>query len=247
MRFQTFNASLNRSTAGELVADLSTPDDPQAATVAEIIQRTRPDVLLLNEFDFVPSGEAVDLFRENYLEVGHNGARPIHYRYAFIAPSNTGIPSGFDLDNNGTIGGRQRRVRLRRVPRPLRHGRAEQVPDRPRGCADLPEVPLGRHAGRDAARRPGHRRTRRLVLTRGARGRAAVEQVALGPADPGRAQDRPLPGLPPDPAGLRRPRGPQRHPQLRRDPVLGRLRAAAAPYMYDDQGRHGGLHKVRGS
>ena len=105
VRFQTFNASLNRSTAGELVADLSTPDDPQAATVAEIIQRTRPDVLLLNEFDFVPSGEAVDLFRENYLEVGHNGARPIHYRYAFIAPSNTGIPSGFDLDNNGTIGG----------------------------------------------------------------------------------------------------------------------------------------------
>jgi len=105
VRFQTFNASLNRSTAGELVTDLSTPDDPQAATVAEIIQRTRPDVLLLNEFDFVPSGEAVDLFRENYLEVGHNGARPIHYRYAFIAPSNTGIPSGFDLDNNGTIGG----------------------------------------------------------------------------------------------------------------------------------------------
>ena len=105
VRFQTFNASLNRSVAGELVADLSTPDDPQAATVAEIIQRTRPDVLLLNEFDFVPSGDAVDLFRKNYLEVGHNGARPIHYRYAFIAPSNTGIPSGFDLDNNGTIGG----------------------------------------------------------------------------------------------------------------------------------------------
>ncbi|HWM72416.1 MAG TPA: endonuclease/exonuclease/phosphatase family protein [Nocardioides sp.] len=105
VRFQTFNASLNRSTAGELVADLSTPDDPQAATVAEIIQRTRPDVLLLNEFDYVPGGAAVDLFRDNYLEVGHNGARPIHYRYAFIAPSNTGIPSGFDLDNNGSVGG----------------------------------------------------------------------------------------------------------------------------------------------
>jgi Endonuclease/Exonuclease/phosphatase family len=23
----------------------------------------------------------------------------------FIAPSNTGVPSGFDLDNNGTVGG----------------------------------------------------------------------------------------------------------------------------------------------
>ena len=105
MRFQTFNASLNRAVAGELVADLSTPDDPQAAAVAEIIQRTRPDVLLLNEFDYVPGGEAVDLFRDNYLEVGHNGAKPIHYRYSFVAPSNTGIPSGHDLDNNGSIGG----------------------------------------------------------------------------------------------------------------------------------------------
>ncbi len=105
VRFQTFNASLNRAAAGELVADLSTPDDPQAAAVAEIIQRTRPDVLLLNEFDYVPDGEAVDLFRDNYLEVGHNGARPIHYRYSFVAPSNTGIPSGHDLDNNGSIGG----------------------------------------------------------------------------------------------------------------------------------------------
>ena len=88
-----------------MVEDLSTPDDAQAATVAKIIQRTRPDVLLLNEFDYAPNGEAVDLFRENYLEVGHNGAKPIRYRYAYVAPSNTGIPSGYDLDNNGTVGG----------------------------------------------------------------------------------------------------------------------------------------------
>ncbi|MDP2774067.1 MAG: endonuclease/exonuclease/phosphatase family protein [Nocardioides sp.] len=105
VRFQTFNASLNRAGAGELVEDLSTPDDPQAAAVAEIIQRTRPDVLLLNEFDYVPGGAAVDLFRDNYLEVGHHGARPIHYPYAFVAPSNTGVPSGHDLDNDGTVGG----------------------------------------------------------------------------------------------------------------------------------------------
>ncbi len=105
VRFQTFNASLNRSRAGQLVQDLSTPDNAQAATVAEIIQRTRPDVLLLNEFDYVPGGEAVDLFRENYLEVAHNGAAPITYRYAYVAPSNTGIPTGYDLDNNGTVGG----------------------------------------------------------------------------------------------------------------------------------------------
>jgi len=104
-RFATFNASLNRATLGELVADLSTPDDAQAAAVAEVIQRVRPDVLLVNEFDFDAEGLAARLFQRNYLSVGHNGARPVHYPFRFVAPSNTGIPSGFDLDNNGTVGG----------------------------------------------------------------------------------------------------------------------------------------------
>jgi Endonuclease/Exonuclease/phosphatase family len=103
VRFATFNASLNRNFAGQLRADLSTPGNAQAATVAEIIQRVRPEVLLINEFDFDPI--AADLFRTNYLEVSHNGAEPIRYDHLFIAPSNTGIPSGFDLNNNGVIGG----------------------------------------------------------------------------------------------------------------------------------------------
>ncbi len=105
VRFATFNASLNREAAGELVADLSTGEDTQAQAVAEIIQRTRPDVLLINEFDFVEDNVAVDLFRDNYLEMGQNGAEPIEYPYSFVAPSNTGIPSGLDLNNDGTIGG----------------------------------------------------------------------------------------------------------------------------------------------
>jgi hypothetical protein len=103
IRVATFNASLNRAAEGELVADLSTPDDPQAREVAEVVQRVRPDVLLVNEFDHAPA--AVDLFRDNYLERDQNGAEPIEYPHAFIAPSNTGVPSGFDLDNDGTLGG----------------------------------------------------------------------------------------------------------------------------------------------
>lgn len=107
VRFSTFNASLNRTNAGDLVRDLSTPDNAQAANVAETIQRVRPDVLLINEFDFDP--RAVDLFRDNYLEQsqGEPGSmsEPVEYPYAYIAPSNTGVPSGFDLNNNGTVGG----------------------------------------------------------------------------------------------------------------------------------------------
>jgi hypothetical protein len=105
VRFATFNASLNRSAEGQLIRDLSTPDNAQAATVAEIIQRVRPDVLLINEFDFDANGTAAELFQQNYLSVPHNGAAPIDYPHRFVAPSNTGIPSGFDLNNDGSVGG----------------------------------------------------------------------------------------------------------------------------------------------
>jgi hypothetical protein len=103
VRFATFNASLNRNVEGQLVSDLSTPANQQARNVAETIQRVDPDVVLINEFDYAPA--AVDLFRDNYLEVGQNGADPVEFPYAFIAPSNTGVPSGFDLNNNGAVSG----------------------------------------------------------------------------------------------------------------------------------------------
>jgi hypothetical protein len=103
VRFATFNASVNRNAEGELVTDLSTGTDPQLRNVAEIIQRARPDVLLINEFDFVPDQQAARLFQRNYLSVSQNGARPISFGYRFVEPSNTGIPSGKDLDNNGQV------------------------------------------------------------------------------------------------------------------------------------------------
>ncbi|MBA2635026.1 MAG: endonuclease/exonuclease/phosphatase family protein [Chloroflexi bacterium] len=117
VRFATFNASLNRNEPGQALTDLSKPagapePDPavrarraQAAAVAEIIQRTRPEVLLINEFDYVDgpvTGNALtDAFQANYLGVSQNGQPTIHYDYVFVAPSNTGIASGFDLNNNG--------------------------------------------------------------------------------------------------------------------------------------------------
>jgi hypothetical protein len=109
VRFATFNASLNRSAAGQLKADLLASTDmtrlgvQQAHNVAEIVQRINPDVLLLNEFDF--DTEVLDLFANNFLAVPHGPVAGVNYPYRFIAPSNTGIPSGFDLNNAGGIGG----------------------------------------------------------------------------------------------------------------------------------------------
>ncbi|XQQ06388.1 MAG: endonuclease/exonuclease/phosphatase family protein [Leptolyngbya sp. IPPAS B-1204] len=110
IRFAQFNASLNRRAEGQLVTDLSdpnaaTPGTAQAKAIAEIIQRTNPDVVLINEFDYFATDPslAVKLFLQNYLAVSQNEASPVEYPYFYIAPSNTGIPSGFDLDNNGSI------------------------------------------------------------------------------------------------------------------------------------------------
>ncbi|TAK02710.1 MAG: endonuclease/exonuclease/phosphatase family protein [Chloroflexota bacterium] len=105
VRFATFNASLNRNNAGQALADLSAPGNPQASAVAEIIQRAQPDVLLINEFDYYPDNALATAFQDNYLSISQHGAAPIDYPYVFVAPSNTGIPSGFDLNNNGVVAG----------------------------------------------------------------------------------------------------------------------------------------------
>ena len=95
VRFATFNASMNRGAAGELAEALASDDDPQIAKVAAIIRAVDPDVILLNEFDYEPGNDRA--FIENYL----GGAWP----FSFIAPSNTGVATGFDLDGDGVVGG----------------------------------------------------------------------------------------------------------------------------------------------
>jgi hypothetical protein len=105
VRFATFNASLNRFNAGDLATELSAPGSAQPDTIAEIVQRARPDVVLINEFDFDAAGASLAAFQDNYLSVAHGDAAPIHYPYRYSAPSNTGVPSGFDFNNDGAVGG----------------------------------------------------------------------------------------------------------------------------------------------
>jgi hypothetical protein len=105
VRIATFNCSLNRLAPGGLRASLASPDDAQARAVAEIIQRVQPDILLLQEFDYDAGGESMRAFQRNYLSVPQNGATPVEFRYAFSAESNTGVPSGFDFDHDGKVGG----------------------------------------------------------------------------------------------------------------------------------------------
>jgi hypothetical protein len=107
LRIATFNASLNRGSAGQLAQDLSAPGNAQAGLVAEIVRRLRPDVLLLQEFDFDAQGASVEGFLSNYLDEPREGspAPPIRYPHVYFADVNTGVPSGFDFDNDGKVGG----------------------------------------------------------------------------------------------------------------------------------------------
>ncbi|WP_143247580.1 choice-of-anchor J domain-containing protein [Agaribacterium haliotis] len=105
VRVASFNAYLNRASEGQILADAQSGDDEQIKKVAEIIQRVRPDVLLINEFDYVADGSAVQALKSNYLEVAQQeGLEGIVYEYVYLAESNTGIVSEFDFDNNGKAG-----------------------------------------------------------------------------------------------------------------------------------------------
>ncbi|GAA1071177.1 endonuclease/exonuclease/phosphatase family protein [Nocardiopsis metallicus] len=101
VRFSTFNTALERPEQGALAEELATPDSEQARNVAEIIQHVRPDVLLVNEFDYDETGASPRLFQDNYLSIAQNGAEPIEYPYVYSAPVNTGVASGVDLNGDG--------------------------------------------------------------------------------------------------------------------------------------------------
>ncbi|MBW8366598.1 MAG: endonuclease/exonuclease/phosphatase family protein [Arenimonas sp.] len=107
LRFATFNTSLYDETHGGLIARLDEGDE-DARRIAATIQHLRPDVLLLNEFDYDPAGRAATLFQQRYLGVGQLGEQAITYPYRYLAEVNTGVPSGLDLDQDGRIGGEGR-------------------------------------------------------------------------------------------------------------------------------------------
>lgn len=108
LRLASYNTSLYTERSGGLIEDLRAGSE-QARAIAAVLQQVRPDVVLLNEFDFDPDGTAAALFQRQYLEVAQpGGGEPLHYAYHYLAPVNTGVPSGLDLDNNGEVGGKGR-------------------------------------------------------------------------------------------------------------------------------------------
>ena len=103
VRIATFNTDMNRPGAGVLIKDIAAHDE-QVLNVAEIILRTAPDIILLNEIDHDPEGRALAGFRQ-VLAGGIGSASGIDFEHAFLAPSNTGEPLGLDLNGDGKVMG----------------------------------------------------------------------------------------------------------------------------------------------
>lgn len=111
IRIATFNASMDGSNyvekgqtpkGNELETRLSGSNEQQIKNVAEIIQIVRPDILLINEFDYIEDPKkGVEKFLTNYLGRSQNGKESIEYPYYFVAPVNTGLPTGLDLNKDG--------------------------------------------------------------------------------------------------------------------------------------------------
>ena len=91
LRIATFNAAMAADPVNDdIVTYLQDPTQANIRAVAEIIQRANPDVILINEFDYDPTGEAVAAFKANFLEVSQNGSTPIVFPYHFATRVNTG-------------------------------------------------------------------------------------------------------------------------------------------------------------
>ncbi len=142
VKIATYNLSFDRDTFEELVAEMQitpakqtelvtayldgTIDNDndkltaekviQIRNVAAVIQKNRPNVLMMAEYNNDGTGEdkaALIGFQDNYLSIaqsidgagGEANLEPITFPHLESYSTNTGLASGLDLDNNGTIGG----------------------------------------------------------------------------------------------------------------------------------------------
>lgn len=105
LRIATFNVSMNRPKSGQLLKELL-GNRPQIRKVASIIRLQRPDIILLNEFDYDSKHAGAIIFADEFLNARRSDlvGKPIDYPYLWSAPVNTGLDSKMDLNQNGKTG-----------------------------------------------------------------------------------------------------------------------------------------------
>ncbi|MGZ2259357.1 endonuclease/exonuclease/phosphatase family protein [Roseobacter sp. A03A-229] len=89
---------MSRKGPGLLLRDIAGGDDPQVLATLTVISEAKPDVLLLQGFDYDLTGEALAAYVTALEGYG------LSYAYSFSARPNTGMPTGLDMDGNGKLG-----------------------------------------------------------------------------------------------------------------------------------------------
>ena len=105
VRIASFNIAMGLDRPGDMQTALESGLDQRLQRLAEVLQTVRPDIVLLNEFDYDPATDAAHLLNANYLGLDRNTAETVEYAYHYRAPVNTGVDSGVDLDRDGKTGG----------------------------------------------------------------------------------------------------------------------------------------------
>ena len=117
LRVATFNVSMEAlnylpadlgraaKPSGNELANALAQDHQQIKNIAEIIQRVNPDIILLNEFDGNDaSHKSLKHFLAHYLAKAQHGQTAINYPYFYQGPVNTGVATGYDLNNDQKVG-----------------------------------------------------------------------------------------------------------------------------------------------
>ena len=99
LRIATFHSDLSRDGPGLLLRDILKGEDPQIKAVAGVIAATRPDILLLLDFDHDLEGHALRAFRDLLARQGGPD-----YPYLFAPRPNSGLATGLDMNGNGRLG-----------------------------------------------------------------------------------------------------------------------------------------------
>jgi 3-phytase len=68
---------------------------------AEILRRVQPDIVLVNEIDYSVQPDCAQRFAEIHLAGPRGSLAPLDLPYRVYLPVNTGVPSGFDFNNDG--------------------------------------------------------------------------------------------------------------------------------------------------
>jgi len=104
----------DRNLSAQLLATQLANNSQQIKNIAQIIQTTAPDIILLNEFDYIDdASQGIEYFIKQYLNIAQGPYRnkdknknlAIDYPYYYYAPVNSGQPSPYDLTGDGKATG----------------------------------------------------------------------------------------------------------------------------------------------